>query len=1018
MLTNKYGRGSEWRKWDLHIHTPKSIIQKYGGDTPEIWEKFITDLENLPDDFKVIGINDYIFLDGYKEVLKYKQKGRLANIDLILPVVELRVDKFCSLGDEAWKKVNLHIIFSDQLKVEEIEAQFLNAIQHCIKISPDIEGIEFQGVATREYLSEIGKKIKDSSTVEINGSDLKVGFWNITFDYKVVKDITNGYFQGNCLTAVGKSEWDTMRWDGSAAIKKTVINDANFSLVSLEKPEDYQKHIQALDKQKVRSCLLDCSDAHEFSTSVEKDRIGNCFLWVKADATFEGLKQLSNDKGRIFVGDKPPLLKRFESNKTKFIDRLRISKIAGSSLSECWFDNFDLQLNPSMVAIIGNKGGGKSAIADAIGLVGNTPNFEYFSFLTHTKFRTRKPINKSSQFEGAIVWADGSIDSKLLSENPDSSSFEKVKYIPQGFLERLCNKGIEDEDIFEPELRKVIFSHLSETERLGKSNLNEILDYQTEIINGVIDDLKKEINSVNKTIIDLEKKQSDNFRKGIEEKLKEKENELLAHEAAKPANVEPPTDPQIVERNKVLSDDIEKKRGELKLIDENITAKQDQLKLLRLEVAELDKILQVIAAFESQYLKIKDEITPSLLKHDLLFEDTITLTINRTRIAGLIQQKNSLAGQITTDLGTIDNGGLLSRKFVLGTEINSLLEKLDEHSKKYQKYVDEIKLWQEKKSNILGTENKDETIAFLNAQIEYLNTKLTSELEVQYLKRKEIVKKLYQKKEEAISLYRNLFKPVSEFISRYGEALENYTINFDVDYKINGLSEKFFDHISLGAKGSFLGNPGGIEKLNHIIESHELKTESGILAFLDELILNLRFDQRPGWNTEKREIENQLKKGYSVYDLYSFLFSLEYLEPEYKLRLGLKNISQLSPGERGALLLIFYLTLDQDDIPLIIDQPEENLDNQSVFKILVQFINNAKDKRQIIIVTHNPNLAVACNAEQIVHINIDKMNKNTVEFVSGSLENKITNNAVIDILEGTFPALNTRTATYKVIDRS
>ena len=141
MLTNKYARGSEWRKWDLHIYTPKSIIQKYGGDTPEIWEKFIADLENLPDDFKAIGINDYIFLEGYKEVLKYKQKGRLANIDLILPIVELRVDKFCSLGDEAWKKVNLHLIFSDQLKVEEIEAQFLNAIQHCIKISPDIEGI-------------------------------------------------------------------------------------------------------------------------------------------------------------------------------------------------------------------------------------------------------------------------------------------------------------------------------------------------------------------------------------------------------------------------------------------------------------------------------------------------------------------------------------------------------------------------------------------------------------------------------------------------------------------------------------------------------------------------------------------------------------------------------------------------------------------------------------------------------------------------------------------------------------
>jgi hypothetical protein len=117
------------------------------------------------------------------------------------------------------------------------------------------------------------------------------------------------------------------------------------------------------------------------------------------------------------------------------------------------------------------------------------------------------------------------------------------------------------------------------------------------------------------------------------------------------------------------------------------------------------------------------------------------------------------------------------------------------------------------------------------------------------------------------------------------------------------------------------------------------------------------------------------------------------------------------------LLLIFYLILDQNVIPLIIDQPEENLDNQSVFNILVQFIKKAKEKRQIIIVTHNPNLAVVCNAEQIIHVSIDKKNKNTVSIVSGALEDEILNDAVIDILEGTYPALNTRTLTYSIIER-
>src|SRR3989338_6846282 len=83
----KYPRGSEWRRWDLHIHSPLSLVQAYGGNTAESWEKFIAELEGLPSDVKVIGINDYLFIEGYKKVLEFKRQGRLQNIELILPVI-------------------------------------------------------------------------------------------------------------------------------------------------------------------------------------------------------------------------------------------------------------------------------------------------------------------------------------------------------------------------------------------------------------------------------------------------------------------------------------------------------------------------------------------------------------------------------------------------------------------------------------------------------------------------------------------------------------------------------------------------------------------------------------------------------------------------------------------------------------------------------------------------------------------------------------------------------------------
>lgn len=77
MNTHNFNKGAQWLKCDLHIHTPTSLCSEYGGDTKEVWEKFFLKLESLPDDIKVLGINDYIFLDGYEKVLEYKKKRRI-----------------------------------------------------------------------------------------------------------------------------------------------------------------------------------------------------------------------------------------------------------------------------------------------------------------------------------------------------------------------------------------------------------------------------------------------------------------------------------------------------------------------------------------------------------------------------------------------------------------------------------------------------------------------------------------------------------------------------------------------------------------------------------------------------------------------------------------------------------------------------------------------------------------------------------------------------------------------------
>lgn len=96
---------------------------------------------------------------------------------------------------------------------------------------------------------------------------------------------------------------------------------------------------------------------------------------------------------------------------------------------------------------------------------------------------------------------------------------------------------------------------------------------------------------------------------------------------------------------------------------------------------------------------------------------------------------------------------------------------------------------------------------------------------------------------------------------------------------------------------------------------------------------------------------------------------------------------------------------------MIIDQPEHNLDNQTVYKLLVAAVKHAKDYRQIIIVTHNPNLAVVCDAEQVICASIDKTN-NKIEYTSGAIENPKINKLLLDILEGTKPAFDKRRFKY------
>jgi hypothetical protein len=164
--------------------------------------------------------------------------------------------------------------------------------------------------------------------------------------------------------------------------------------------------------------------------------------------------------------------------------------------------------------------------------------------------------------------------------------------------------------------------------------------------------------------------------------------------------------------------------------------------------------------------------------------------------------------------------------------------------------------------------------------------------------------------------------------------------------------------------------------------------------------------------TQKLEFRNWLK-GFA-----QWLFSTDHITVQYEVAYDGVELGKLSPGTRGIVLLLLYLALDDaDDRPLVIDQPEENLDPKSVFDELVSLFVAAKTKRQVIMVTHNANLVINTDADQII---IAKAGPHPtgglppISYIGGGLEDADIREAVCNILEGGEQAFRERARRLRV----
>jgi predicted ATPase/chorismate mutase len=373
------------------------------------------------------------------------------------------------------------------------------------------------------------------------------------------------------------------------------------------------------------------------------------------------------------------------------------------------------------------------------------------------------------------------------------------------------------------------------------------------------------------------------------------------------------------------------------------------------------------------------------------------------------------AAALRAQLKAPDGTGLEVDRAAVVKEIAEVKALMGESAKKYQAALTAIKEWDTRRNAIIGTAESAGTITELKRRIADLDA-VPAQLTDALQKRSECCRGIFQEIARLKGLYAELYRPVQEFIAAHPLVQNKLQLRFQVRMVDSGFSDGFFEYVAQNVRGSFRGN--GPKVVQDLLEHTNLDSEVEVMRFVARVGELLHTDagaKEPATLAVSTQVKAKKKNPAEVVlELYDYIFSLGYLRPQFTLMAGDMDISMLSPGERGTLLLVFYLLVDKSKCPLIIDQPEENLDNKTVAELLVPCLWEAKKNRQVIIVTHNPNLAVVADAEQIIIATHKKKEGNEVRYHAGAIENQEINGALLDILEGTEPAFNNRRRKYLV----
>lgn len=987
-------QGSLWRRWDLHLHTPDtklsdSFKSKKGGD---VWDEYLDILE--ASDVAVFGITDYFCCKNYFTTLE-KYASRFSNGEKIFfPNIEFRLSE--AIGADG-KSPDLHVIFDNdaaRCSREQIE-RFLSMLE------------THQTTSTGSV-----KRCADLRTTK----DFESATVSLRAVQKALKDVfgdTQPYILVFPAKNDGMKTVDT-RVPRKISIATEIDRTCHAFFGDARSAAHFLREDRYKEELSEKKPVYSGSDAHSLS---DLDRLSGLVTgyestWIKAEPTFRGLMQtIFEPSARVHIGELPDVQKRISREATKFIASLKVDSIPSyDGKNGTWFKKVEIPINPELTAIIGNKGSGKSALADIMGLLGDSRQESHFSFLSDSsknrKFRQR---GYAENFVAELAWASGAVDKKNLSEATDKEKAERVKYLPQNYFETLTNE-IEVKQ-FQAEIEEVVFSHVEESNRLKTKSFRELEELKTKESRDAISALKVRLREVNHQIDALSKEQKPEFRRSLEEALLAKEQEVAALQAALPEEVPEPAAES--PEQKAVSAEIEISTELLLTLEANERACLETLSTKKAQLEKARTLNTAMTALDT-HIRVQVQSSDAVAREiGLAMSEIVKFEVDRTTIIDLEAKlkleierlstgsENSLEDEDLTQLKNLPD--IRRAKEIPSKKLQELRDQLSAPHKRYQNYRQSKLEIEQKIAAIRGnaSEPQADTVAFYKGELRRIDTQLSANIIKAKAVRREISKEIFESKKQVLGFYADLKASVEERLNLISE--DEFKVGIEASFmEAPNFTDNFFDIVTKASSGPFLKDGDSVLR--------------GKLALVDWGNFDSVYEFAEGIldEMEKFDIDKQIRKSKSAKELHDLLFELEFIKIKYELRLGDKSLNQLSPGEKGLLLLVFYLYLDKENTPLIIDQAEDNLDNDSIFKVLARCIREAKKNRQVILVTHNPNLAVGADAEQIIYVKLEKHKHYLFAHESGAIEHPSMNANIVRVLEGSRPAFVQRRLKYHI----